>query len=330
MFKRLIFPLCLMFTAVWLEADEYTVAVVPKSTSTEFWKSVHKGAIKAVDELATTGSEVNLIWRGPSKENDSEGQARLVESLVARHVSGIVIAPIDSDAIIAPVDAAADAEVPVVAINSPIGSKSVISFVGAQDSEEGLRAAEVLGELLQSKGKVLIFHSETSTAISACEAGFQEGLRTTYPSIKIITDDPSAAATPEAVDEAVKAPVAPVNQAAQTLLSRFGKEVQGIFTSSEESTTAMIRALKDAGLNGKVKLVGTGVSQPAMEAMRTGDLQALVTQDPSQLGYLGVKTLVQHLGGDQADSRVKVPIRVITPLDMGGEDLPPQEAGAVE
>ncbi len=312
MLKTLILPVCLFFTAVALEADEYTVAMVPRSTSTEFWKSVHKGALKAVDELARTGSQVNLIWRGPAKENDSASQARVVEGLFARRVSGIVLAPVDSRALIGSVDAAADAEIPVVAIESPMESHSVVSSVSAENADAGLRAAESMGELLNGKGKVLMLRSEDSSADSACEAAFQEGLRTTYPKIKIQTIEESAGAVPESA-----------YTASQALLKRFGKDAQGVFTSVESTTTAMNRALKEAGLAaGTVKQVGIGISQPLVEAMRGGDVQALVVQDPSQLGYLGVKTLVQYLRGNKVERQISVPVQVITPATMDTGEIP--------
>src|SRR4051794_4981605 len=66
------------------------IAVIPKGTTHEFWKSIHAGAQKAADELG-----VQIIWKGPQLENDREGQVRVVEDFVGRKVSGIVLAPLD-------------------------------------------------------------------------------------------------------------------------------------------------------------------------------------------------------------------------------------------
>src|SRR5689334_20581204 len=52
-----------------------TIAVIPKGTTHEFWKSVHAGAVKASRELG-----VNVIWKGPLKEDDLKAQIDVVQS----------------------------------------------------------------------------------------------------------------------------------------------------------------------------------------------------------------------------------------------------------
>ncbi len=77
------------------------VAVIPKGTTHEFWKSVHAGAVKASREL-----QVEAIWKGPLKEDDLRQQIELVQSSVAQRVSGIVLAPLSDRALVGPVKAA--------------------------------------------------------------------------------------------------------------------------------------------------------------------------------------------------------------------------------
>ena len=101
------------------------------------------------------------------------------------------------------------------------------------------------------------------------------------------------------------------------MLNRFGSQLQGVFTPNESSTAGMVLALRDAGLaGGKVKLVGFDASTPLQEAMRAGDLQGVVVQDPFNMGYLGVKTLVQSIKGENVEKRVATPIAMITPENM--------------
>src|SRR5579862_6234220 len=75
-----------------------TIAVIPKGTTHEFWKSVHAGAVQASRELG-----VDIIWKGPLREDDRSGQINVVEDMVTRQVSGIVLAPLDETALRAPV-----------------------------------------------------------------------------------------------------------------------------------------------------------------------------------------------------------------------------------
>src|ERR1041385_4287904 len=93
---------------------ELSIAVIPKGTTHEFWKSINAGAFKARDELAAKGVKVDVFWKGPLKEDDRDQQIQTVENFVTRRVNGIVLAPLDSQALVRPVAAAQRARVPVV------------------------------------------------------------------------------------------------------------------------------------------------------------------------------------------------------------------------
>src|SRR3989454_12168750 len=119
------FPRRLVFACVWLAASiligaeqNYTIAVIPKGTTHEFWKSINAGAIKAQRELADKGAKVEVIWKGPLREDDRDQQIQVVENFMARHVSAIVLAPLDSQAMVRPVLKAIQAKVPVIIIDS--------------------------------------------------------------------------------------------------------------------------------------------------------------------------------------------------------------------
>ncbi len=103
-------------------AKDLTIAVIPKGTTHEFWKSVHAGAVKAERELTAAGTPVKLFWKGPLREDDRDQQIQVVENFTARNVSGIVLAPLDSQALVNPVRSAVKAGVPVVIFDSVKGS----------------------------------------------------------------------------------------------------------------------------------------------------------------------------------------------------------------
>src|ERR1043165_3793263 len=96
----------------------YTIAVIPKGTTHEFWKSIHAGAVKAQRELEGQGTKVNLIWKGPLREENPDEHIQVVGNFIGRKVAGIVLAPLDSQALIAPVETAQKANIPVVIIDS--------------------------------------------------------------------------------------------------------------------------------------------------------------------------------------------------------------------
>ena len=100
-----------------------TIAVIPKGTTHEFWKSIHAGSKKAASELTAQGTEVEVIWKGPLREDDREQQIQVVEGFTAQGVSGIVLAPLDNRALVRPVADAQRAGVPTVIIDSGLESE---------------------------------------------------------------------------------------------------------------------------------------------------------------------------------------------------------------
>src|SRR6267378_2410136 len=133
-----------------------TVAVIPKGTTHEFWKSIHAGSNKAAGELSAQGSEVQVIWKGPLREDDREQQIQVVEGFSSQGVQGIVLAPLDNVALVRPVEEARRAGVPTVIIDSGLETDSTVSFVATDNYKGGQMAADRLGVLLNNRGAVLL------------------------------------------------------------------------------------------------------------------------------------------------------------------------------
>jgi len=304
--------LALCFAGSVFAADKsYTIAVIPKGTTHEFWKSIHAGAVKAEQELATKGTKVRLFWKGPLREDDRDQQIQVVENFTARKVSGIVLAPLDSQALVAPVASAVQAKIPTVVIDSDLKSDKQISFVATDNFKGGQMAGDHLAKLLGGKGNVILLRYQVGSASTeAREAGFLDALAK-HSGIKVISSDQHAGATRETA-----------YQASQNLLNRFGKEVNGIFAANETSTIAMTKALRDIGqAAGKVKMLGFDSGTQSVLDLRNGDVQGLVVQDPVKMGYLGVMTVVQHLNGEKVEKRIDTGVTLVTKENMAQPEV---------
>ena len=298
-----------------------TIAVIPKGTTHEFWKSVHAGAVKAQRELADKGTKVEVIWKGPLKEDDRDQQIQVVENFTTRKVDGIVLAPLDSRALVGPVDRAVKANVPVVIFDSDLNSDKKVSFVATDNYKGGVIAAEHLAKLLGEKGNVILLRLQVGSASTeAREAGFLDTLKSKFPNIKILSSDQYGGATRETA-----------YQASQNLLNRYGREVNGIFCPNENTAIGMTKALRDIGkAAGKVKMIGFDSGTQSVLDLKNGDLQGLVVQNPMLMGYLGVTTMVNHLQGKPVEKRVDTGVVLITAenfSDPKSQDLlrPPVE-----
>jgi ABC-type sugar transport system substrate-binding protein len=130
---------------------KYRIAVIPKGTTHEFWKSVHAGAAQAAKEAGN----VEIFWKGPLQENDTDGQINVVQEFITKKVDGLVLAPLDSQALIGSVKDARDQGIPTVIFDSGLGDESVIvSFVATDNYSGGALAARRLAEVLGEKPKL--------------------------------------------------------------------------------------------------------------------------------------------------------------------------------
>jgi ribose transport system substrate-binding protein len=291
--------------------DTYRIAVIPKGTTHIFWKSIHAGAIKAQEELKTAGVNVEVIWKGPLKEDDRESQIQVMENFVTQGVTGIVLAPLDDVALRMPVKDAVNNGIPVVIIDSGLKSDDYTSFVATDNYIGGRKGGERLAEILGGKGKVVMLrYQEGSASTMNREQGFLDALKEECPEIEVVSANQYGGATTESAYQASENLLAPLRAA------EGGLTIDGIFCPNESTAFAMLRALEDGGLAGKVKYVGFDSSDRLVQGLRNGQIQGLVLQDPINMGYLGVKTLVAHLQGQKVEKRIDTGSAVATPENM--------------
>jgi ribose transport system substrate-binding protein len=280
------------------------IAVIPKGTTHEFWKSVHAGAVKASKEL-----DVQMIWKGPLKEDDLKSQIDIVQSMVAQGVSGIVLAPLNDKALVGAVKSASAAKIPVVIFDSALQGDDFVSFVATDNAGAGARAAEHLVKLLGNRGKVLVLrYQEGSASTAAREEGFLGVLRKTHTDITVVSDNQYGGATTESAFAASE------NLLAAQKAAEGG--VDGIFCPNESTTFGMLLALQKAGLTGRVKLVGFDASEKLVKGLQDGSINALVVQNPFLMGDLAVHAIVDHLKGKPPEKRIDTGVRVVTKADL--------------
>jgi ribose transport system substrate-binding protein len=308
----IILALALGLSSFTHAADVYTVAVIPKGSTHEHWKTVHAGAIKAQRELKARGMNVEVMWQAPLREDDRDYQMRVVENLVARRVNGICIAPLDSKALVAPVNTASRAKIPVIVFDSALKSDKPISYISTDNYKGGVLGAEHLGKLLGGKGNVILLrYAIGSAATEEREAGFLDTLKAKFPGLKLISSDQYGGATRETA-----------YQVSQNLLNRHGKNADGIFCPNETTTIGMTMALRNIGrAGGTVKLVGFDVGTAAVEAMKKGDVQGLVVQNPLRMGYDCVMTMADHWQGKKVPEKIDTGVFLITPENINDAEM---------
>ena len=287
-----------------------TIAVIPKGTMHVFWKSIHGGAEKARQEL-----DIDIIWKGPLKEDDRESQITVMENLIMRKVSGIVLAPLDDAALRGPVSTAKRSNIPVVIIDSGLKGEDYVSFVATDNYLGGKKGGDHLAKLLNNKGRIVMLrYQEGSASTMNREQGFLDAIKE-YPDIEVVSSNLYGGATTES------ALIASENLLAPLKTPDGGLTIDGIFCPNESTTFAMLRALQDNKLAGKVIYVGFDSSPMLVKGLKEGHIHGLVLQDPINMGYMGVKTVVAYLRGEEIETRIDTGSEVVTPDNMNDPEM---------
>lgn len=284
-------------------------ALIPMSTTDEYWKAVHAGAADAVKAVGLPDSA--LIFQGPEKPDDPMSEGRTVENMIARGVSGIALAPADPQALQSPVSEAKAKQIPVVVIDSPLGGSDYVSFVGTDNVKAGEQAADEMAKLIGGKGTVLMLRMKEGQASTEARGdGFVKEMTAKYPGITIVGNHQYGGAV---TDEAFRK--------SESLLQSYRNNqtltIQGIFCVNEPTTVGMLKALQTDDLIGKAKFVGFDSSDVLNTALSSGQIDALVVQDPYTIGYQGFMELYNCSKGLKYEKLVNTPATVITHEDCG-------------
>ena len=287
-----------------------TIAVIPKGSTHEYWKSVHEGAQKAADELGN----VDIKWKGPVVENDKESQIKMVEDFTSAQVNGMVLAPLDDHALAKPVEDAAKAGIPVAIIDSGLQGTGYVSFIATDNYKGGQMAGDELAKELNGKGRVIMLRYEVGSASTdQREKGFLDAIKKT-PGIQVVSQDQYGGATVESAQKASENLLAPHKQGDHL-------DVDGIYTPNESTCYGMLRTLQSAGLAGKVRFVGFDSSKPLIDAIAAGQLNAVVVQNPRKMGYLGVKAVVDAINKKSVDKQVDTGATLVTKANLNSPDI---------
>jgi ribose transport system substrate-binding protein len=293
-------------TAPSSSAKRLNLAVIPKGTVHEFWKDVEAGVLQAAEEL-----DVDVRWEGPTNETEHDRQRTIVDNMVSLGVDGIALAPTDEKALVRPVKAASRRGIPVVIFDSELDAKQgedFISFVASDNKEGGRMAGRHMIDLLGPEGGkvVLVRFTEGSGSTLRREQGFLDAVAKA-DNVEVVDQQFTDGTTAGALTTAT-------NMMTRQVVDGELK-VDGIFAPNLANTLGARRAidrLKKQGIQVAVRLIGFDASEQLIAGLESGDIDALVVQDPRRMGYAAVETLVKSLAGEAVPPRVNTNVELIT------------------
>lgn len=264
-------------------SEQHTVALVAKSTETEFWLSVFAGA-----EAAATEYNLKLSISGPETEEDYESQNRMVAEAVAAGAEALVFSAIDYENNASAIDDAARAGVKIVAIDSSVASDMVSTYIGTDNYAAGQMAAQAALDRVEGELVVGIVNYDISSA---------NGQERERGAVALLDESGRA----EVV--AVINTLAEAGQARDDTADMLAEhpEINVLLAFNEPTSVGAAEAVSELGLSESVFLVGFDSNVATVDGLQEGSVDALVVQNPYAMGYLGVESAYKLLSG-QGDS----------------------------
>ena len=263
--------------------DPHKVALVVKSSETQFFLSMFAGA-----EAAAAEYNIDLTITAPASEEDYEAQNLLVEQAVNDGAEAIVFSSTDYENTAAAIDAAAQKGVGIVAIDSGVNSPSVATYIGTDNYAAGRMAAQAALERTEGQLNVGIINYGVNSANGqerergACDALEESG----------------RAAVVEVVHTIAEAEAAQEDTVA--LLKR-NPEINVLLAFNEPTSVGAAGAVRRLDLSDSIFLVGFDSNVETVDDLQTGEVDALVVQNPYAMGYLGVESAYKLLTGRAAE-----------------------------
>jgi ribose transport system substrate-binding protein len=256
------------------------ISIVSKGFQHQFWQAVKSGAEQKATEL---GVEIEFV--GPASETEVESQMTMLDNALAKKPAALGFAALDSKAAASTLDKFKAAGIPVIAFDSGVDSDIPLTTAATDNKAAAKEAAKQMCALINNKGKVgMIVHDQTSKSGMDRRDGFQAGMAAYCPDVTVLEPQYGAG------DQAKSADIAKAIMAANP-------DISGIFGSNEGSAIGALKGVEEAGMSGKVHLVGFDSGKAQTDAIRAGTMDGAITQDPVGMGAAVVQAAVDAING---------------------------------
>ncbi|WP_407656626.1 D-ribose ABC transporter substrate-binding protein [Marinitoga hydrogenitolerans] len=240
-----------------------------------FFVELRNGALQ---EAVNQGVDIVVV----DAQDKPYKQLNDIEDLVQQRVDLIIINPTDSDAIVAAVEEANNAGIPVITVDRAANGGKVILHIASDNVAGGAMAAKYIADLLNGKGNVVELVGIPGTSAARDRGlGFETELKK-YPGLKLIAKQTANFNRAEGLS------------VMENLLQAY-PEIDAVFAQNDEMALGAIEAIKSEGKLGKIVVVGFDAIPDAVNAVKNGEMAATVAQQPSLMGELAVKKAVEYL-----------------------------------
>lgn len=283
-----------------------TIAFIPQTTADDLWEPAHQGSLDA-----TKATGYSIFWNGPTSDGDVQTQIDLLDEAVERHAVGIILAPVDSLALMTSMQEAASSNVPTVIIGSPLPSKASknLFYVLNDEQEEGRIAARRIGEQLGDKGSVAILGLDPNDSGQFKRVRtFEATLLQQFPHITIHSRYLTSSSEAQA------------EQIAHSVVTGTQRP-DAILALTRRSAMGAIRAMESRGKGTRIILVGCDQNYALLYDLSQGKLDSIIAQNTYEMGFRATQfILAARTGGHPTGTDYVKPI-LVTRENMSSPDL---------
>lgn len=279
------------------------IVFIPKSTSATFYLFLVKGAQDKANELGYT-----IDYIGPDTEADIAEQVDLVRNITRKKPAGILLAALDSEALIPPVVEAMEAGVPVAMADSGINSDAPLASIITDQYAGGFMAGEEMAKLLGEKGLVANLGIQAGSVSAGRSVGFAEAIAQ-YPEMSVLETQWTDADATKSLNIA-------------TDLLTANPDLAGFFSAAAPIAAGIAQAAKAKGVDKDLKIITFDPSPEILPLFDDGTIQAIIAQDPYSMGYEGVAAIHAFINGETIENpNVELAPVLITPENVDTEEV---------
>lgn len=249
------------------------------------------------DEASKYGYAISFT----DANRDQNRQTSQVEDFLSKHVTAIILTPVDSKAVGPAIVEANNAKVPVFTadIASTASSGVVISHIASDNVQGGQVAADLMCRALGGTGTVAIIDQPEVTSVQDRVKGFKTELAAKCPNVKIIADQTAGGDRARALT------------VMDNLLQTY-PSLNGVFGINDDSALGALAAIRAAGKVGTIKIVGYDATPEAKKAIDAGDMVGDPEQHPDIIGKLTIDAIHDYFMGKTPAAKIPVPVGAYT------------------
>ncbi|MBE7551695.1 MAG: substrate-binding domain-containing protein [Anaerolineales bacterium] len=276
--------------------EKGTIVFIPKSTDVSYWLFVKKGVEDAAAELG-----YSTDYQGVPREVDIAQQVDLVRNIITTKPAGIVMAATDTKALVPPVEEAIAAGIPLVTVDSGVDSDAPLTYIATDNVAGAAEGARWLANAIGGKGKVgnlgILAGSQTGRER---DEGFINAMNEEFPDVEVVPTQFTGCDPAKALNAA-------------TDILTANPDIVGFYSACGPNGLGIAQAVKAAGLQDQVFIITFDPNPEVIPLFEDGTIEAMIAQDPYQMGYQGVKAIDTVIsGGTIAEKQTLIPVTIIT------------------